>query len=302
MQVVNTIKQLRTLRATLAKNNKSVGLVPTMGYLHQGHLSLVREAKRKTDAVGVTIFVNPLQFGPTEDFTTYPRAMERDLDMLRSENVDFVFCPTPEEMYPTSETQQEAKRHLMLHTESRTWVQVEGMDELTREGSSRKGHFRGVATVVTKLFNIVQPDKAFFGQKDGMQCIVIKKMVNDLNVPVEIDICDTMREEDGLAMSSRNVYLNPQQRAIAPTLYRALQCAARSVHEGERRVSEIVRAAEEEIRRCEGLVLDYIVVSDMNAGVDLDRESRVEDNTHLMISGAMWNGKTRLIDNIVLQL
>src|SRR5689334_3337391 len=185
------------------RHGKQLGLVPTMGALHEGHLSLVRAAKAKTDVVAVSIFVNPTQFGPQEDFTRYPRTLEKDCLMLEREGVDLVFAPTADEMYGTG---------------AKTWVNVEELSEKLC-GKSRPGHFRGVATVVAKLFNILEPDVAFFGQKDAAQVAVIKRMVRDLNVPVEIEVCPIVRESDGLALSSRNAYLNPDERKMALVLH-----------------------------------------------------------------------------------
>src|SRR5580704_14966432 len=204
MKICKTIEEMRSASRDARREGKRFGFVPTMGALHEGHLSLVRAAKAKSDVVAVSIFVNPLQFGPTEDLAKYPRSFERDRELLEKEAVDIVFAPQPEEMYPKGAV---------------TYVTVEGLSEKLC-GRSRPGHFRGVATVVAKLFHILEPDAAFFGQKDAAQVAIIKRMVRDLNLPVEIVVGEIVREADGLAMSSRNGYLDPQQRQQALALHR----------------------------------------------------------------------------------
>ncbi len=276
MQVVRTIAEVRAIRRALPG---TWGFVPTMGYLHEGHLSLVRRARAENDHVAVSIFVNPTQFGPHEDYNRYPRDLERDLRLLEPLGVDLVFAPSVEEMYPPG---------------FQTWVIVE---EVSRplEGAARPGHFRGVATVVTKLFNIVQPDRAYFGQKDAQQAVVIRRMVQDLNIPVEIVVCPTVREPDGLAMSSRNTYLNPEERRAATVLFRALQAAKARYEQGERD-AERLREAMREVIQAEPLArLDYVSVADPETLQELDR---VEDRA--LLSLAVYIGKTRLIDNILL--
>lgn len=276
MQVVRTIPEARTIRRTLPG---TWGFVPTMGYLHEGHLSLVRRARAENDRVAVSIFVNPTQFGPHEDYNRYPRDLERDLRLLEPLGVDLVFAPSVEEMYPPG---------------FQTWVIV---DEVSRplEGAARPGHFRGVATVVTKLFNIIQPDRAYFGQKDAQQAVVIRQMVRDLNIPVEIVVCPTVREPDGLAMSSRNTYLSPEERQAATVLFRALQAAKAHYEKGERdaeRLREVMR----EVIRAEPLArLDYVSVAHPET---LQELSHVEGPA--LLSLAVYIGKTRLIDNILL--
>src|SRR5512147_946085 len=215
MQVISTIEEFRKAKA---QRRGEWGLVTTMGYLHEGHLSLVKRARAENDHVAVSIFVNPTQFGPNEDLAAYPRDLDRDLRLLESLEVDVVFNPTPEVMYPPN---------------YQTYVTVE---EVTKylEGASRPTHFRGVATVVAKLFNIVGAERAYFGQKDAQQTIVIKRMVADLNMPIDIIICPTQREADGLAMSSRNTYLDAEHRKAAPVLYRALTAAKNTFDQGER--------------------------------------------------------------------
>jgi pantothenate synthetase (EC 6.3.2.1) len=276
MRVVHTIAEARAVRRALPG---TWGFVPTMGYLHEGHLSLVRRARAENDRVAVSIFVNPTQFGPHEDYARYPRDLERDLRLLEPLGVDLVFVPSVEEMYPPG---------------FQTWVIVE---EVSRplEGASRPGHFRGVTTVVAKLFNILQPDRAYFGQKDAQQTVVIRRMVQDLNIPVEIVICPTVREPDGLAMSSRNTYLNPEERRAATVLFRALQ-AAKARYEAGERDAEGLREAMREVIRAEPLArIDYVSVADPETLQELER---VEGPA--LLSLAVYIGTTRLIDNIML--
>jgi pantoate--beta-alanine ligase len=276
MRVVHTIAEARAVRRALPG---TWGFVPTMGYLHEGHLSLVRRARAENDRVAVSIFVNPTQFGPHEDYARYPRDLERDLRLLEPLGVDLVFVPSVEEMYPPG---------------FQTWVIVE---EVSRplEGASRPGHFRGVATVVAKLFNILQPDRAYFGQKDAQQTVVIRRMVQDLNIPVEIVICPTVREPDGLAMSSRNTYLNPEERRAATVLFRALQAAKARYEVGERD-AERLREAMREVIRAEPLArIDYVSVAHPETLQELER---VEGPA--LLSLAVYIGTTRLIDNLML--
>lgn len=276
MRVVHTIAEARAVRRALPG---TWGFVPTMGYLHEGHLSLVRRARAENDRVAVSIFVNPTQFGPHEDYARYPRDLERDLRLLEPLGVDLVFIPSVEEMYPPG---------------FQTWVIVE---EVSRplEGASRPGHFRGVATVVAKLFNILQPDRAYFGQKDAQQTVVIRRMVQDLNIPVEIVICPTVREPDGLAMSSRNSYLNPEERRAATVLFRALQ-AAKARYEAGERDAERLREAMREVIRAEPLArIDYVSVAHPETLQELER---VEGPA--LLSLAVYIGTTRLIDNLML--
>ncbi|WP_448592209.1 pantoate--beta-alanine ligase [Thermoflexus hugenholtzii] len=276
MRVVHTIAEARAVRRALPG---TWGFVPTMGYLHEGHLSLVRRARAENDRVAVSIFVNPTQFGPHEDYARYPRDLERDLRLLEPLGVDLVFVPSVEEMYPPG---------------FQTWVIVE---EVSRplEGASRPGHFRGVATVVAKLFNILQPDRAYFGQKDAQQTVVIRRMVQDLNIPVEIVICPTVREPDGLAMSSRNTYLSPEERRAATVLFRALQ-AAKARYEAGERDAERLREAMREVIRAEPLArIDYVSVAHPETLQELEQ---VEGPA--LLSLAVYIGTTRLIDNIML--
>lgn len=274
MQVINDISETKSRRTGWIR---PVGLVPTMGYLHQGHLELVRKARRDSATVVVSIFVNPTQFGPSEDFGRYPRAFERDLDMLRAEGVDAVFAPTPADMYPTGFA---------------SWVDVEGITS-PLEGASRPGHFRGVATVCSKLFNIVAPERAYFGQKDAQQVAVILRMVRDLNMNLEVVVVPTVREPDGLAMSSRNSYLKPDERIAATVLYRALLAARGMWQDGRRDVGEVVRRMDEIIASEPLATQDYASVVDPSTF----REPATPESASLAVL-AVRVGSTRLIDNM----
>jgi pantoate--beta-alanine ligase len=276
MKTVSSLSDLRTARLSL---KGTVGLVPTMGYLHEGHLSLIRQAKAECDHVFVSIFVNPTQFGPSEDLSKYPRDLERDLSLIHPLGVDLVWTPTAEEMYPPG---------------YQTWVEV---DALTHplEGAMRPGHFKGVTTVVAKLFNAVQPHKAYFGQKDAQQHTVIRQMVRDLNFPLEVVICPIVREPDGLAMSSRNKYLSEADRAAATVLSRALR-AAGELYEGGERSAEALREKMQEVILSEPRAqMQYVSCADFDTLQELD----VVDGKALL-SMAVLFGKTRLIDNFVL--
>ncbi len=276
MMIVSTFEELRSARSIL---DEPVGLVPTMGYLHEGHLSLVRRAAEECTSVVVSIFVNPTQFGPNEDLAAYPRDMERDLRLLEPLGVNLVWMPTPEIMYPDG---------------YQTWVQVEALTK-PLEGARRPGHFRGVTTVVTKLFNGVLPAKAYFGQKDAQQAAVIRRMVRDLNFPLEVVVCPIVREPDGLAMSSRNAYLNPEQRQAATVLYRALS-AARDAYEAGERDAEKLRALMRETIATEPLAeIQYVSCADYDTLEELDQVAG-----KALLSMAVFVGKTRLIDNFVL--
>ena len=276
MKVVNSVAEMRAVRRGLTG---SVGLVPTMGYLHEGHLALVRRARSENETVVVSIFVNPTQFGAGEDFQTYPRDPERDLTLLQGEEVDVVFMPPAEEMYPA---------HFS------TWVDVQQITERL-EGAFRPGHFRGVATVVAKLFNIVEPTRAYFGQKDAQQLIVIKRMVSDLNMNLELVAVPTVREPDGLAMSSRNTYLSPKERQAALVLWQALNLASQLWSEGERNASKIRQKMKALIDSEPLAQIDYISVADAESLEELG-----EIDCPALVSLAVRVGKTRLIDNIVL--
>lgn len=276
MKVVETVAAMREARAALPG---WVGLVPTMGYLHEGHLSLVRAARRENNAVVVSIFVNPTQFGPHEDFDTYPRDMRRDLELLEREAVDLVFAPPVAEIYPPGYD---------------TYVDVGGVTQRL-EGTARPGHFRGVATVVAKLFNIVQPTTAYFGQKDAQQCVVVKKLVADLSFPLEVRVEPTVREPDGLAMSSRNVYLGPGERVAARVLSAALFAARSRWESGERDAETLRRLVRETIAAEPQVQLEYVSVAD---AATLD-ELEVADRPAI-VSLAARVGKSRLIDNVTL--
>ena len=253
------------------------GLVPTMGFLHDGHLSLVRRARRENERVVVSIFVNPTQFAPTEDLQTYPRDLARDLQLLQGESVDLVFTPTESTIYPPG---------------FQTSVVI---SDLTRrlENASRPTHFQGVTTIVAKLFNIVQPHRAYFGQKDAQQAIVLQRMVQDLNFNLDIVVCPIVREADGLAMSSRNAHLTPEQRSAAPVLYRALSAARDAFAEGEHDASVLRALMVAEITSEPLARLDYISIADPQSLQELDK---IEDDA--LLSGAVFVGDVRLIDNI----
>lgn len=275
MKVVNTLEELRRARGKLG----SLGLVPTMGYLHEGHLSLVRAASDHGDSVAVSIFVNPTQFGPKEDLNAYPRDLDRDLRLLKGEGADLVWIPAESEMYPPA---------------YQTWIEVE---EVSRplEGANRPGHFRGVATVVAKLFTAFHPTRAYFGQKDAQQVVVIRRMTRDLNFPVEIIVCPIVREPDGLAMSSRNSYLSETEREAAAVLYRALSTAEASYVAGERRVEVFTELMEETLEEEPLAEPQYVSAADPASMEELD--GRAE---HILLSLAVYVGKTRLIDNVLL--
>jgi pantoate--beta-alanine ligase len=277
MMIVSTLEELRSARSLL---DGKLGLVPTMGYLHEGHISLARRAKAECDHVAVSIFINPTQFGPNEDLSKYPRDLDRDLHLLEEAGVDLVWTPTPEVMYPSG---------------FQTWVEVEAKTR-TLEGAQRPGHFRGVTTVVTKLFNAVQPTKAYFGQKDAQQAAVIRQMTKDLNFPIEIVVCPIVREPDGLAMSSRNVYLDADQRKAATVLYRALN-AAKSAFEQDERDAEKLRQIMKARIGSEPLAqMQYVSCADYDTLQELEN---VTGKT--LLSMAVFFGKTRLIDNFVLE-
>jgi pantoate--beta-alanine ligase len=276
MMIVSTLDELRSARSMLGE---PVGLVPTMGYLHEGHLSLVRRAADECVSVVVSIFVNPTQFGPSEDLAAYPRDLERDLRLLEPLGVDLVWTPTPQIMYPNG---------------YQTWVEVEALTG-PLEGAMRPGHFRGVTTVVAKLFNGVHPARAYFGQKDAQQAAVIRQMARDLNFPLEIVVCPTVREPDGLAMSSRNAYLDPEQRQAATVLYRAL-CAAKDAYEAGERDAETLRVLMRETLAAESLArMQYVSCADYDTLEELDQITG-----KALLSMAVYVGKTRLIDNFVL--
>ena len=274
MQVVKTISDIRTLRQKLSG---TVGFVPTMGFLHEGHLALVKRAKAENSTAIVSIYVNPTQFGPREDFGAYPRDLDRDLELLRKGGADIVFAPSDGEMYPP---------------EFSSWVDVEKVTERL-EGASRPGHFRGVATVVAKLFNIVQPTRAYFGQKDAQQVVVIKRMVADLNMNVEVVVVPTVREGDGLAMSSRNIYLGPKERPVATILFKALTLARQLGRGGEKDAEKIRRQMTSLIQKEPLAQIDYVSIADAETLEELNLIDRPA-----VASLAVKIGKTRLIDNL----
>ncbi|MGZ6525516.1 MAG: pantoate--beta-alanine ligase [Tumebacillaceae bacterium] len=282
MIIYHTIAEIREFVRQKRSEGLTVGFVPTMGYLHDGHLSLLRAAKEQCDIAVMSIFVNPLQFGPNEDFAKYPRDLARDSELAKSAGLDALFAPSVEEMYP--------------HGRSLTTVSVE---EVTTGlcGASRPGHFTGVSTVVTKLFNIVQPDKAFFGLKDAQQVVVLQTTVNDLNMPVEIVPCPILREADGLAMSSRNVFLSAEEREQALVLNRSLQAAQELVAEGERNAQLIEKVVRELIEEQPLANIDYVQIVSMRHLAPLQS---LEETALLAL--AVRFGTTRLIDNTVLPI
>lgn len=277
MELAETITRMKVLRHSITG---SIGFVPTMGYLHEGHLSLVKKAKAENSTVVVSIFVNPTQFGPTEDFKTYPRNLERDLALLEKVQTDIVFIPSNEEIYPPG---------------FNSWIEVQKLtDQL--EGKSRPGHFKGVTTVVAKLLNIVGPTRAYFGQKDAQQALVIQKMVTDLNMNLDIVVSPTVREKDGLAMSSRNTYLHPQEREAATILFKALTRAQQMREKGESKAKYLRQEIVSLIEKEPLATIEYISIADAQT-----LEELTEISKPALVSMAIRIGKTRLIDNIVLK-
>jgi pantoate--beta-alanine ligase len=281
MRVIRQVRQMAQTAQSLRRNGKTIGFVPTMGALHDGHLSLIRAAGRASDVVVTSIFVNPLQFGPSEDYERYPRDLKRDLKLAEAAGSDLVFAPDAAQLYPAG---------------CCTRVQVVGLSERF-EGAIRPGHFRGVATVVTKLLLIVQPGVAFFGQKDYQQTLVIDRMVRDLNIPVKISMRPTLRESDGLAMSSRNAYLSADQRRRAAALYRALRQAKADILAGERDASVIGKAGRRRLRQESGIRVDYFAAV---SAKDLSDLARLRGRVAVL--GAIRVGPTRLIDNILVDV
>lgn len=271
---------MRSASRAARQRGQRFGFVPTMGALHEGHLSLVRAARSASDVMAASIFVNPTQFGPNEDLAKYPRSFERDCEMLKREGVDFVFAPSVEEMYPGGAV---------------TWVTVEELSSKL-DGRSRPGHFRGVTTVVAKLFHIVEPDKAFFGQKDAAQVAIIRRMVRDLNLPVEIVVCPIMRESDGLAMSSRNAYLDPAQRKQSLVLHRSLMRVQKIAEAGEYDASKLSAAGRETFAEEQSVRLDYFEIVNPDT---LDSVSDISQGA--LVAVAAYVGTTRLIDNLLLK-
>ncbi|MDT8304169.1 MAG: pantoate--beta-alanine ligase [Sedimentisphaerales bacterium] len=279
MEISETIQSVRSLITTARAKGKIIGLVPTMGALHVGHISLIEAAKKKCDYVVVSIFVNPTQFVPGEDFEKYPRPFEADLDICQKAGVDAVFAPSPEEMYPV---------------ENITWVNVEKITEPLC-GQFRPGHFQGVTTVCSKLFNIVTPDIAFFGQKDAQQVIVIKRMVADLNMPLEIAVCPTVRESNGLAVSSRNKYLSEEQKKDAANIYKSLQKCHQMIDTGVKDTSEIIDEMRKILQHVPSIEIEYISIVDAETLQDIDHITG-----KVLIAAAVRIGPARLIDNILL--
>lgn len=277
MKIIKTISEVKKERRNL---KGTVGLFPTLGYLHEGHLSLVRQSVQENNFTISSIFVNPTQFGPSEDFDSYPRDYDRDLAMLEEEGVEFVFMPSTLEMYPEGYD---------------TWVDIEKITSKL-EGSSRPTHFRGVTTVVAKLFNILEPTRAYFGQKDAQQLAVIKKMVKDLDMNLDVIACPTIREPDGLAMSSRNSYLKPDERKAATVLYQSLKLAEKLYAEGERDATKIRRDMTALIQQQPAANIDYVSIADNETLDEVDEITRPA-----LVSLAVKIGKPRLIDNLVLE-
>lgn len=279
MKVVKKITEWRGIKASLGQ--QTLGFVPTMGFLHEGHLSLVQEAKKRADVVVMSIFVNPLQFGENEDFSTYPRDMARDQKLAEQAGVDYLFAPDVQEMYP-----EQTRTNIHVH-------------EITEKlcGASRPGHFTGVATVVAKLFNIIQPDFASFGQKDAQQVAVIEQLVQDLNFPVQVLSCPIIREEDGLAKSSRNVYLSQEERKQATILYASLQQALEQINKGERRADKLKKMIQDQITSAPLAQIDYV---DILSYPSLAECNHLEGK--IIIALAVKFGRTRLIDNIIVNV
>lgn len=281
MKLVKSVKKMQEICRRLKREGKTIGFVPTMGFLHAGHLSLVRRSVKESDRTVMSIYVNPLQFGPKEDFKKYPRNLKQDINLVKNLGVDYIFTPEDKEMYPEN------------------YLTTVGVAEITEVlcGALRPGHFRGVTTVVVKLFNIVLPDCAYFGQKDAQQAVVIKKMVKDLNMPLRIKVLPIVREPDGLAMSSRNIYLSRQERTDAAVLYKSLQLCRKLIQAGERNSYKIILAMKRLISRVKSAKIDYICIVDAD---DLSEEKNVEGK--VLIALAVFIGKTRLIDNLVLKV
>ncbi len=317
MEVVETVERIRTIISQAKSAGKKIGFVPTMGALHEGHFSLIRAAKEQCGFVVVSIFVNPTQFGPGEDIDKYPRPFDADVNACKSLGVDVVFAPTVEQMYPVRDNksemsdsnqlgqhQKQAVSNGMYPLASRrsrgqenlTWVNVEKLTEPLC-GRSRPGHFKGVATVCTKLFNIVQPDIAFFGQKDAQQAIIVQRMIADLNMPLKIVVCPTVRERDGFVMSSRNAYLTAEQRKDAVLLYAALQKAEVFIAAGERRSSKLISEMEKILKISRQIKIEYISIVDAQTLDELD-----EVKGKVLIALAVKIGLARLIDNIIIDV
>lgn len=281
MKIIRSLQEMKTVTRALKNEGRTLGLVPTMGYLHEGHLSLVRACLKAADICVVSVFVNPTQFGPHEDFKEYPRDLLRDTGLLEQEGVTFIFAPQPEDMYPSN---------------YKTYVEVHDLQNKLC-GKSRPTHFRGVCTVVLKLFNIVNPDIAFFGQKDAQQAIILKRMTEDLNLDVSIKILPIIRDKDGLALSSRNAYLDPRQRQAALVLYRGLKQAEELFEQGVRESELLLGKIKDEIKTEPMVKLDYVEIVDLR---NLEPLSLIEKEA--LIAAAVFIGKVRLIDNIIVNI
>lgn len=281
MKIITDVSKMKAEIKSLKSKGKIIGLVPTMGYLHEGHLSLVRESLRKTDCTVVSIFVNPAQFGPREDFKEYPRDLNRDYEILEKEGVDYIFYPKDSEMYPMG---------------YKTYIEVHGLQDRLC-GLSRHGHFRGVCTVVLKLFNIISPDISFFGQKDAQQAIILKKMVLDINLDVKINVLPIIRDKNGLALSSRNSYLTQEERNAAFSLSRSLKQASQMIESGERKTEKIIQKMKETIESEPFTRIDYVEIVDLE---ELSPIDRIDKKALIVI--AVFVGKIRLIDNIIVKI
>jgi pantoate--beta-alanine ligase len=280
VKVVDTITRMRILAKSIKKEGKTIGFVPTMGYLHEGHLSLARAAKKDADVAVMSIFVNPVQFGPKEDFAKYPRDLKRDKNLAASAGIDIIFIPAVNDMYPAGYS---------------TYINVEGLAG-TLCGSVRPGHFRGVTTVVAKLFGIVSPDIAYFGQKDAQQAIIVKKMADDLSTGIEIKMMPIIREPDGLAMSSRNIYLSARERDDASILHKALKKAEEMISAGERAPGKVTTQMRRIIEKAASAKIEYISTVDASL---LNEVKTIRGD--ILIAAAVFIGKTRLIDNIIIK-
>lgn len=280
MEIIRNLKQMYNVSRKHRLEGKTIGFVPTMGALHQGHLSLIRRAGKENDTTVISIFVNPIQFGPKEDFKRYPRNLKQDAKLCQDAGVDIIFYPDARDMYPDG---------------YKTYIYVEELSDVLC-GKFRPGHFKGVATVVAKLFNIVNPDAAYFGQKDAQQAIIIKKMVQDLNMPLKIKVAPTLRSKDGLALSSRNIYLNEKERKDALVLYRSLNFAKTLVNKGINDADKIISRMRQLIRRKKTVKIDYVVIVDNH---NLRPVKKIIGEC--LIALAVWVGKTRLVDNIIVK-
>jgi len=278
MKIIHSINQMASVSKRLRADGQAIGFVPTMGALHEGHLSLMRKARKENDVVVVSIFVNPIQFGPQEDYRRYPRNLRQDARLCSKEGVGIIFYPQAKDIYPQG---------------YKTYVDVEDLSKVLC-GKFRPGHFSGVATVVTKLFNIVNPDIAYFGQKDAQQAIIIQRMAKDLNMPIKIKVMPTVREKDGLALSSRNAYLSKSERKDAAVLYQALNLARDLIKQGNKNSFSIIRKMKQLINKKKSAKIQYISILDLK-----DLKTLVRIKGKVLVVLAVWLGKTRLIDNLI---